>query len=73
MAGTHMRVQVSTQAKESAQYLAQHAGRLTAELEEHGWQVDELAYQTTPAAALGVVARTVVEHLIAPGSVSALA
>ncbi len=73
MAGSHMRVQMSTQAKESAQYLAQHAGRLTAELEEHGWHVDELAYQTTKPAAFGVVAQTVVEHLIAPGSVSALA
>ncbi len=73
VAGTHMRVQVGTQAQESTQFMAHHAARLTADLEGLGWQIDELAYQTVVAAAPGVVARTVLEHLIAPGSVSALA
>lgn len=73
LADAHMRVQVSAEASDSAQFLAAHAGELTATLEGQGWSVDELAYRTTPPAAPGAVARSVLEHLVAPGSVSALA
>ncbi len=73
IAGTHIRLAVSTEVRDSAQFLARHAGRLTTDLETLGWQIDELVYETTPVAAPGVVARTLIEHLVAPGSVSALA
>ena len=73
IAGVHMRIRVSTESRASAQFLATHAGRLAADLETLGWRIDELAYQTTPPAGPGAVAQTVLEHLIAPGSVSALA
>ena len=72
-AGTHMRVQINTESSDSSQALARYAARLSSDLETIGWQIDELAYQTTAPAASGMVPRTVLEHLSAPGSVSALA
>jgi hypothetical protein len=73
IAGAHMRLALVTDATESAQQLAQHAGKLAGALEAAGWKVDELAYQVRTEATSSAVARTVVEHLISPGSVSALA
>ena len=42
-------------------------------LTQLGWQIDELAYQSVPPDAPGAVAQSVLEHLVAPGSVSELA
>jgi hypothetical protein len=73
IAGSHIRLALITEASDSAQFLAQHAARLATGLEQLGWQVDELAYQVRTEPAASDVVQTVVEHLISPGSVSALA
>jgi hypothetical protein len=43
-----------------------------AELEDAGWHVDEMTYETRAPVAPGEVMKSVVEHLIGPGSVSRL-
>ena len=72
-AGAHMRIRISSDAKAGVQYLADHAAALSDSLAQLGWQIDELAYQSVPPGAPGAVAHSVLEHLVAPGSVSELA
>jgi hypothetical protein len=71
-AADRIRVTLSTSSSESTGALARHMGPLTAELEHAGWHVDEMRYETRAPVAPGEVMKSVVEHLIGPGSVSRL-
>ena len=72
-AADHIRVTFATSSSESTGALARRMGPLTAELEQFGWHVDEMKYETRAPAPPGAVLASVVEHLVSPGSVSTLA
>ena len=72
-AADHIRVTFSTASSESTGALARRMGPLTAELEHFGWHVDEMKYETRVPVVPGAVLKSVVEHLVSPGSVSTLA
>ena len=72
-AADHIRVTFSTSSSESTGALARRMGPLTAELEQFGWHVDEMKYETRAPVPPGAVLASVVEHLVSPGSVSTLA
>ncbi len=70
-AGANLRIAIGAPSRVSSEALAQHAAELATTLGGLGWSIDELAYRTTSGE--GLVGRTVLEHLVAPGSVSTLA
>ncbi len=72
LAGGHVRVQIIAGDGGTSQFMSTHAERLAAELQEIGWQVDELRYETRAANDANGVVRSLVEHVISPGSVSRL-
>ena len=72
LAGGHVRVQIVAGDSGTTQFMSTHAERLAAELQGIGWQVDELRYETRAANDANGVVRSLVEHVISPGSVSRL-
>lgn len=72
LAGGHVRVQIVAGDSGTTQFMSTHAERLDAELQAIGWQVDELRYETRAANDASGVVRSLVEHVISPGSVSRL-
>lgn len=72
LAGGHVRVQIVAGDSATTQFMSTHAERLVAELQQIGWQVDELRYETRAANESNGVVRSLVEHVISPGSVSRL-
>lgn len=73
LANGHLRLRIAAESSATTQSLAERAGDLAGSLQRLGWQVDEQRYESKLAGAPGIVAASVVEHLIAPGSVSRLA
>lgn len=73
LASDHIRVAVTTDSSETTQFMSSHATSLSTQLQSLGWQVDELSYVTLAHVGMNAVMHSVVEHVIAPGSVSRMA
>jgi len=64
----HVRITVTADANEAAGQIAQYSGDLRTDLIDHGWNVDELRYETRLDVVGSGVVRTVVDHIIAQDS-----
>lgn len=72
-ADTHLRVALATASAGCTHALLRHGEALALALHGDGWQVDEIAYETREQAGPGAALGAVLEHLVAPGSVSRFA
>lgn len=70
--GQNLRVRVSSASADATEWLSRNMRALRDGLEQAGWRVDELAYETRDGAEPGQVARTVVDHIISTDSLSRL-
>lgn len=73
IAGGHVRVQIATGDETVTSQAATHADSLGAQLREHGWTVDEIAYDTRAPDGLNVAIRSVIEHVVSQDSLDRLA
>lgn len=71
LTGSHLRLAIGAARAASADMLASFSPQLMRQLQDDGWQVDEMNYAHQPAGGAGV-ARTVLEHVAAQDSVSRL-
>lgn len=72
LAGDRIRVQVSSDDAEGADYLSLFGDRLSADIEALGLGVDELRYAAREGSSDNAVLRSLVEHFVTPGSVNRL-
>ena len=73
IAGGHVRVQIATSDEAVTSQAATHAESLGTQLREHGWTVDEIAYDTRAPEDLNVAVRSVIEHVVSQDSLDRLA
>lgn len=73
IAGGHVRVQIATGDDVRTSQAAEHADSLGAQLREHGWTVDEIAYDTQAPDGLNTAIRSVIEHVVSLDSLDRLA
>jgi hypothetical protein len=71
-AGDRVRVNITSDSEDVSKFMSVYRDRLEADLGRLGWHVDEVIYGTRTADSASAVVRSVVDHLISPGSVSRL-
>jgi len=65
-------VQVATEDSDTTAFMAEHAAALREALQQLGWTLDEVVYETRPAAVAGGATQAVVEHVIRQDSLNRL-
>jgi len=72
LVGERVRVRITADEEAGTENLAQHAEALRSTLNESGWSIDEIVYETRSDDARNSVAHAVVEHVISQGSLNHL-
>jgi Flagellar hook-length control protein FliK len=72
LVGAHVRVRITADDEAGTGTLANHADVLRRALNEAGWSIDEIVYETRSGEAHNTVAHAVVEHVISQGSLNHL-
>lgn len=72
LVGERLRVQVATEDSDTTAFMAEHATALREALQQLGWTLDEVVYETRPAPVAGSATQAVVEHVIRQDSLNRL-